>query len=69
MDTPEQLVARLTGACSADIPVRSETKAFAYASPEEWWEERWSLFFRAALERLAPEVLAAMRASVAGGET
>ncbi|MBV9601187.1 MAG: methyltransferase domain-containing protein [Chloroflexi bacterium] len=58
MDTPGQLAARLAAAAFADISLQSETKAFAYASPEDWWQERWSLFFRTALERLAPEALA-----------
>ena len=61
MDTPEQLAARLTGAGFAEVRGQSETKVFAYTSPEEWWQERWSLFFRVALERLAPEALAALQ--------
>ena len=61
MDTPEQVAARLTQADWASVRVQSETKAFAYTTPEYWWQERWSLFFRVALERLSPEALAALQ--------
>ncbi len=61
MDTPEQLAARLKDAGFADVSIQSETKAFPYTTPEEWWQERWSLFFRVALERLSPEALAAQQ--------
>ena len=61
MNTSEQLVARLTHGGFAEVSVQSETKAFAYTTPEDWWQERWSLFFRVALERLSPEALAALQ--------
>ncbi|MBV9257218.1 MAG: hypothetical protein JO215_04260, partial [Ktedonobacteraceae bacterium] len=61
MDAPEQLAARLTHAGFAEVRVQSETKAFAYTTPLEWWQERWSLFFRLALERLSPQALAALQ--------
>jgi len=61
VDTSEQLAARLKGAGWASVRVQSETKAFAYASPEDWWQERWSLFFRVALERLSQSALAALQ--------
>ena len=37
MNTPEQLVARLTHANFADVSIQSETKDFAYTTAEEWW--------------------------------
>jgi ubiquinone/menaquinone biosynthesis C-methylase UbiE len=61
MDTPEQLAARLKGADFAEVSIQSETKAFPYTTPEDWWQERWSLFFRVALERLSPEALAVLQ--------
>jgi len=57
MDTPDQLAARLTAASFVGVSLQSETKAFLYTSPEDWWQERWSLFFRVALERLEPDAL------------
>jgi len=36
MDTPEQLAARLTRAGWASVSIQSETKAFAYTTPEDW---------------------------------
>ena len=60
MDTSEHLAARLTHAGFAEVRVQSETKAFPYITPEDWWQERWSLFFRVALERLSSEALVAL---------
>jgi ubiquinone/menaquinone biosynthesis C-methylase UbiE len=62
MQTQEQLVARLTHAGFAQTEVQRDTATFAYASPEDWWQERWSLFFRGALEALSPSALAEFQA-------
>ena len=61
MDTSEHLAARLTHAGFAEVRVQSETKAFPYITPEDWWQERWSLFFRVALERLSSDALVALQ--------
>jgi ubiquinone/menaquinone biosynthesis C-methylase UbiE len=61
MDTPEQLAARLTQADFADVSIQSEMMIFPYTTPEDWWQERGSLFFRVALERLSPDALAALQ--------
>jgi hypothetical protein len=62
MDSPEQITARVEQAGFAQVAVQSDTATFAYASPEEWWKVRWSIFFRGALEALTPSALADLEA-------
>lgn len=52
---------RLTHADFAEVSIQSETKAFPYTTHEDWWQERWSLFFRVALERLSSDALVALQ--------
>jgi ubiquinone/menaquinone biosynthesis C-methylase UbiE len=62
MQTPEHLVARLIQTGFEQVEVQRDTATFAYTSPEDWWQERWSLFFRGALEGLSPSALAEFQA-------
>lgn len=62
MQTPDQLADLVTRAGFEDVVVHSDTATFTYASPQEWWQVRWSHVFRAALEGLSPEALAELQA-------
>lgn len=62
LDAPESLAEGCRQAGFRDVSVESETATFAYRSPEDWWQARWSIFFRAALEALPPDALADLEA-------
>jgi len=62
MQTPDQLADQVMGAGFRDVEIQKDSATFTYASPEEWWETRWSIYFRGALEALSPSVLAEMQA-------
>ena len=62
MQTQEQLAACIMQAGFAHVEVQRDSATFTYATPEEWWQERWSLVFRAALEALSPPALAELQA-------
>jgi ubiquinone/menaquinone biosynthesis C-methylase UbiE len=62
MQTQEQLADRVAHAGFEEVVVQSDAATFTYASPEEWWQVRWSLVFRGALEALPPQTLAQMQA-------
>jgi ubiquinone/menaquinone biosynthesis C-methylase UbiE len=62
MPTQEQLADLVGRAGFEDVVVHRDTQTFTYASPEQWWQVRWSLVFRGALEALPPETLAEMEA-------
>lgn len=62
MDPPETLVACLREAGFAHVSVHRDPATFPYATPEDWWQERWALVSRLPLERLAPAELAEVRA-------
>ena len=62
MDSPETTIWRFIQVGLRNVSVHTETATFAYTSAEDWWQERWSLFFRTPLERLSPEALAALQA-------
>jgi ubiquinone/menaquinone biosynthesis C-methylase UbiE len=62
MPTPEDWAASVTQAGFDRVRVQQEAATFTYATPEEWWQERWSLAFRSALEALPPPALAAVQA-------
>jgi ubiquinone/menaquinone biosynthesis C-methylase UbiE len=62
VNTPEKVTARLQQAGFSMVSVESETATFSFSSPEQWWNELWSLYFREPLERLSPEELASVKA-------
>jgi len=62
MQTQEQLADRVARAGFLDVVVHSDAATFTYASPQEWWQVRWSIVLRGALEALPPETLAQMQA-------
>jgi ubiquinone/menaquinone biosynthesis C-methylase UbiE len=62
MPTSDQLVDQVAHAGFEDVVVIRDRATFAYASPEEWWQVRWSLVLRGALEALSPEALAELQA-------
>jgi ubiquinone/menaquinone biosynthesis C-methylase UbiE len=62
MQTHEEWAARVTQAGFERVLVQREAAIFTYATPEEWWQVRWSLVFRSALEALPPPALAEMQA-------
>src|SRR5262249_26849237 len=62
MQPLDQLADSLRHAGFEDVVVQSNTATFAYASPEEWWQVRWSLVLRGELEALHPSALAQLRA-------
>jgi hypothetical protein len=61
MQTPEVWAARVTVAGFEHVLVQREAATFTYATPEEWWQSRWSLVFRSALEALPAPALAEMQ--------
>jgi O-methyltransferase/aklanonic acid methyltransferase len=61
MQTQDQLADRVTRAGFRDVDVQKASATFSYASPEEWWETRWSIYFRGALEALPPSALAELQ--------
>ena len=52
----------MTEAGFEHVLVQREAATFTYGTPEEWWQSRWSLVFRSALEALPPPALAEMQA-------
>jgi O-methyltransferase/aklanonic acid methyltransferase len=62
VNTPEKVMARLQQAGFNALSVESETATFSFISPEQWWDELWSLYFRESLEHLSPEELASVKA-------
>ncbi len=62
VNTAEKVRTRLQQAGFTSVSVESETATFSFTSPEEWWEELWSLYFREPLEHLSPEELASVKA-------
>jgi ubiquinone/menaquinone biosynthesis C-methylase UbiE len=62
MQTRDQLADRLTRAGFEDVVVIRNTATFSYASPEQWWQVRWSIVLRGALEALSPSALAELQA-------
>ncbi len=54
----------LTLAGFADVQVLREHKTFVYASPQEWWDEKWTHGTRYSLEHMTPEVLEQFRSEV-----
>jgi ubiquinone/menaquinone biosynthesis C-methylase UbiE len=62
MQTEDQLSDRVRQAGFRDVEVQMDAATFTYASPEEWWQVRWSVYLRGALEALPPTTLAEMQA-------
>ncbi len=61
-DTPDVLVERFRHAGFSDVVVHEDAATFRYDSPEDWWQERWSVYFRGALEALSADQLADLQA-------
>jgi ubiquinone/menaquinone biosynthesis C-methylase UbiE len=61
LDTPEKLTEALRSAKFDRVDVTTSTLNEVFADEEEWWNVEWSISGRAALERLAPERLAALK--------
>lgn len=62
LGTREELVAALQAAQFADIRITTEHFDAVYPDEEAWWLMRWSISGRAALEQMAPPVLARFKA-------
>jgi ubiquinone/menaquinone biosynthesis C-methylase UbiE len=62
VETQEALAARVAQIGFERVLVHTESATFAFASPEEWWQVRWGLFYRSALEALSPPALAELQA-------
>jgi ubiquinone/menaquinone biosynthesis C-methylase UbiE len=62
LGTPEELHAALLEAGFAGIQISPEHFEAVYPDEEAWWLMRWSISGRAALEQLAPPVLARFKA-------
>jgi ubiquinone/menaquinone biosynthesis C-methylase UbiE len=62
IETQSQLADRVASAGFEEVVVLRDTATFTYASPQEWWQVRWSLVFRGALEALDPAALQALQA-------
>jgi ubiquinone/menaquinone biosynthesis C-methylase UbiE len=63
-DHQEKLAAMMAGSGYRVLEIYKETTTFAYASPDEWWNARWSHFGRLRLEQMSPETLSAFRAEM-----
>ena len=59
-----ELPSRLTQAGFTDVQVLQEQTTFVYASPQEWWDEKWTHGTRYSLEHMTPEVLEQFRSEV-----
>jgi SAM-dependent methyltransferase len=62
MPTPDQLATSVARAGFTDVVVLRDTATFTYANPEEWWQVRWSIVCRGALEALSPQALTELQA-------